>query len=129
MLQYWFYPNPGNTEYSSPKVILLMAVCALLIFASFAVGRWRKKHSNPATKKLTTSWPRMMRALGFIGLVLVVCRVEEIQFFAMRFLWVLWILALVAYVIFQAWMWKKRHYTIVKKERLDDPRDKYLPRR
>ncbi len=128
MLSYWFYPNPGNADYTSPKVMVLLLVLAALFLFSFMLSRWRKRHPNSVTKKLTRTWPGMMRALAIIGLVLVVCRVEEIQFFAMRALWLLWLMAFVAYALFQLWMWRKRHYTIVRTERVEDPRDKYLPK-
>ena len=64
---------------------------------------------------------------GIIGLVLVVSRVEDIQFIEMRFLWVLWALALVLYVVLQWFVFVRRHYTVVEKKQVVDIRDRYLP--
>ena len=126
MLSYWFYPNPGSADYLSPKVLILFSVLAVFFLASFALSHWRK-HQNSITRKLTKSWPGALRIFAIVGVVLVVCRVEDIQFFAMRILWVFWLLALTAFVLLQAWLWKKMHYTIVQRITVDDPRAKYLP--
>ena len=127
MLSYWFYPNPGSADYDSPKVLIIFGVCILLFVGSFLISRWRQRPSNPVTKKLSRSWVRAMRLFAFIGTFLAICRVEEIQFFAMRFLWLLWGLALLGFFALQIWLWRKKHYTVVEKQKVDDPRDKYLP--
>jgi len=56
-------------------------------------------------------------------------RVEQIQFLAMRFLWVLWGALLLAYVVFQILRFRARNYVVLPSVRTDDPRDKYLPGR
>jgi hypothetical protein len=127
MLSYWFYPNPGNTHYSDPKVLILFAACGVLILFSFVLGFIRKKVTNPVTKKLTRQWPRFLRWMGLIGVALVVARVEDIQFFAMRALWGLWVLVFVLFTLFQAWHFRKKHYTVVKKVKVVDARNEYLP--
>ncbi len=129
MLSYWFYPNPGNVEYSNPKVILLFGVCAFLFLVSFAVSKWRKNHHNSVTRKLAKSWGAALRWFSMIAIVLIVSRVEDIQFVAMRFLWVLWGIAILGFVGLQAWLWKRKHYTVVPKTGYEDPRAKYLPRK
>ena len=127
MLGYLFYPNPGNTEYSSPKVIILFALCALLIVASFGISTWRKKTSNSVSRRLSKSWPGMMRIFAVIGVVLILSRAEEIQFLSMRFLWLLWLLAVIAFICFQFFKFRKMHYTIVPKEKKRDPMESYIP--
>lgn|SRR3989338_1843725 len=129
MLSYWFYPNPGNADYANPKVLLLFAACLLLFLGSFIVSSWRKNHGNSVTRKLARSWSSAMRWFAIIGIILVVSRVEDIQFVAIRFLWVLWALAAFLFVLLQMWLWKKRHYTVVPIVRTEDPREKYLPRK
>ena len=65
--------------------------------------------------------------MGIIGVALAIARVENIQFFAMRAIWGLWGLVFVSFVLFQAWYFKKKHYKVVKKEKVFDARDEYLP--
>lgn len=126
-LVYWFWPNPGNVYYSSPKVLIVMAVCALFVIASFAVRYWRKTLRNPVTKTLSASWPMALLWFGIVGLILVICRVEMIQFLAMRFMWVLWGLVLIVYAVFQLVNFRRRHYVIVAKEKTIDLKDRYMP--
>ena len=128
-LSYWFYPNPGNADLGNPKAAILLVVCALLFGGSFFVNRWRKGSDNPQTKKLTKSWVSVMRWMAGIGLVLIISRVEEIQFLAMRFLWVVWFVALAGFFGLQLWLFRKKHYTVVKQEKVEDPREKYLPKK
>ena len=128
MLSYWFYPNPGSTSYGNPKVLLLFALCALLVAGSFLFSAWRKRVSNPVAKRLSHAWPSAMRWFGGIGAALVIARVEEIQFLAMRAFWLLWVLSFAAYVLVQLWKFRVRHYTIVPKAYVEDPRARYLPK-
>jgi phosphoglycerol transferase MdoB-like AlkP superfamily enzyme len=127
MLTYWFWPNPGNASYSDPKVLGLIALCALLFFGSFAVSVWRKRAGNPLTKKLARSWPSAMQWFGCLGVLLIVARVEEIQWLAMRFLWAVWMFSAVLFIGLQLWIFRKRHYTVVPREKRSDPRSMYLP--
>ena len=127
MLTYWFYPNPGNVHYDSPKVLVIFAVCLLLFVGSFFVAMWRKKQTNSVTRKLSRNWAGRMRIFAYVGIFLVICRVEGIQFFATRILWLVWGLALLGYIAFHVWYWKKKHYTVVTQEKVEDPREKYLP--
>ena len=127
MLSYWFYPNPGNAHYGNPKVIILLALCVLLFASSFVLSLWRNNHPNSQTRKLSRSWPKAMRWFALIGLILVVSRVEEIQFLAMRALWALWVLLFLGYAAFEIWKFHRKHYTVVPSERVKDPRQAYLP--
>jgi hypothetical protein len=129
MLQYLFWPNPVSATYGDPKVLALLGLCAALIIGSFVLSFWRRKQSNPMTRKLSASWPRAALWFGVIGLVLVVSRVESIQFFAMRFLWVLWAVCILLFLLFQAKRWRTRHYELLPTVVTHDPRDKYLPRK
>ena len=129
MLSYFFYPNPGNSGYDHPKVIFLLVFCSLLFLVSFAVSFWRKKRENPVTRKLARSWPSALRWFGALGLLLTIARAEEIQFLSMRFLWVLWALALLVYLILQVRLFRLKHYTVLPRDFVEDPREKYLPKR
>lgn len=126
---YWFYPRPGATSYENPKVLLLLAFCALLFLGSFAVSLFRKRRENSVTKRLMKSWPAAMRWFGGIGILLVIARAEDIQFLSIRALWVLWVLLVVVFFVIQAWRFRLKHYTILPKEYVEDPRDKYLPKK
>jgi hypothetical protein len=126
--RYLFWPNPGFASYNEPEMIVLMAACGLLIVASFVLSYWRRRQ-NPMVRKLSASWSSVAFWSGIVGLVLVVSRVEDIQFFAMRFLWVLWGVALLAYVVFQVKRWRVRHYEVLPTVVTHDPRDPYLPKK
>ena len=128
-LSYWFWPNPGNVHYSSPKVELILAVCFGIILLSLVLRWWRAGLANPITRKLPSSWSSATFWFGFTGLVLVVSRVEMIQFLAMRVLWLVWGIVLAVYVLFQFIQFRRRHYVIVKQERKESVIDKYLPER
>lgn len=126
-LRYWFYPNPGNTDYGNWKVQVLMVLCALLVIGSFGIRAWRNRQQNSVTKRLSRSWPSAALWFGLTGLILVVSRVELIQFLAMRFFWVVWIGLLIAYLILQVRLFRARHYQVLPRESVTDPRDPYLP--
>lgn len=125
-LQFLFYPNPANASYTSPKALALLIVCALLVLGSFWLKRWRRKQ-DPVAKKLSRNWSSVSFWLGLIGLFLIVARVETISYVSMRLWWLFWFAALVAYVFIQVRMFKARHYEILPKEKVEDPREKYLP--
>lgn len=129
ILTYLFWPNPGNADYGSPKAIMLLAVCGLLILGSFALSRWRRKKATPALRTVSRSWPRAMGWFGFIGLFLIVSRAEQIQFLSMRFLWVLWLAAMLIYLLWQVRTYRNRYYEVLPNEPVVDPRSAYLPRR
>lgn len=71
----------------------------------------------------------MLLWFGLISLVLIVSRVESIQFFAMRILWVFWGAALIFYGVFQARRFRQRHYEVLPSIVESDPRAQYLPRK
>lgn len=127
MLIYWFYPNPGAVGYANTTVLALLIFCSALFLSSFVVALWRRRRENPVTKRLTRAWAPTFRWLGGLGIVLAIARAEGVQFLSMRVLWVLWALGLLVFVLFQAWKFRLRHYTIVPKDAIPDPREKYLP--
>jgi len=79
-------------------------------------------------RKLTRSWARALLWFGVSGIVLVVGRVEYIQFVAMRFWWLVWFLAFLLYGVFQYRTLRQRYYRVIPQERTQDPREKYLPK-
>ena len=129
ILSYLFWPNPGNADYGSPKAMAAMAVCILFILGSFAVRFWRANKASQPMSKVSKSWGSVLFWFGLIGLILVVARVEQIQFIAMRFLWILWaaFLALVLYL--QVRIYRNRYYEVLPNQTSVDPRSKYLPKR
>jgi hypothetical protein len=64
-----------------------------------------------------------------VALLLVVSRVEMIQFLAMRAALALWFVLAVLYVVFQIFQFRRRHYTVMDRVQVVDERDKYLPKR
>jgi hypothetical protein len=127
MLSYWFWPNPGNADYSDIKVLMVFGVFGALFAFSFVVSLWRKRQENALTRKLSRSWASSLRWLAFIGIVLTVARVEEIQFLAMRVLWIVWVTTSIVLIVFQIWNFRRKHYTVIPKEYAHDPRKAYLP--
>ncbi len=125
---YWFWPNPGNADYTSLKSLVLLGVCVLLVITSFVLPQWRKKQ-NPQMRKLSSSWAMACGWFGWIGLFLVVARVEGIQYIAMRMWWVVWGLSLLAYVFLQMKFFRSRYYEILPSEPTNDARAQYIPKR
>lgn len=107
----------------------LLGACLALIVLSFGIRFWRRSLRNVITKKLTASWPSVSFWLGAVGVALVICRVESIQFLAMRALWGAWLLVIILYVAFQFVSFRRRHYIVMEKTQVLDERDKYLPRK
>jgi uncharacterized membrane protein len=130
MLSYLFWPNPPAPAYSSPKVVMILLVCVVLIAASFSLKRWRSKQSSSVTRKLSKSWSRVALWLAISGLFLTVCRVEGISYISMRFWWIIWALSALLFVGFQIKMFRMRHYEVLPQEgKEEDPREKYLPKK
>ncbi len=128
-LTYLFWPNPGSSGYTNPKAFALLIFCIVLIAGAAALSAWRSRQHNPRMKRLSRSWPVASFWFGLVGLLLVVARVEEIQFLAMRFLWVLWAIAAILYILLQVKLFRSRFYEELPIDRSDDPRKAYLPKR
>ncbi len=127
LLSYIFYPNPGNATYASPKALALLILCAALVAASIAVKIWRGKLKNPVTKKLTASWSSAFFWFGISGAILVVARVENIQFIAMRALWLFWSGAVLLFFLTQFRRYRQKNYEVLPTVNVVDSREKYLP--
>lgn len=128
-LTYLFWPNPGNADYTSPKALLLILLCVALVVASFVWPRVRGRSSNVQLKKISGSWGTAAGWFGWTGLVLVIARVEEIQFIAMRFLWLLWGVALLVYLFVQYRIYTMRYYEVLPTAPTADARARYLPKK
>lgn len=128
LLTYIFWPNPGNADYSSPKALILLVLCIVAVVAAVVIPRLRGSW-NPQLKKLSKSWATACAWFGGIGLVLVIARVEEIQYIAMRFLWVLWGMALLGYMFVQVRSYRARYYEVLPTAPVQDARAQYLPKR
>lgn len=128
-LRYLFWPNPGSANYGDPSIIALLLLTVGMIVSSFVLSYWRKRQTNPITRKLSVSWSRAAFWFGLFGLVMVVSRVEDIQFIAMRFLWIVWAAFLMLYVVFQYKKWRMKHYEVLPSVSVVDPRDRYLPKK
>ena len=128
VLVYLFYPNPANAYYSSPKAALLLVICGLMVLVSFVV-RYLRRNWDPKLRQLSRSWGSVLFWFGLVGLVLVVSRVEQIQYVSMRFWWLVWLLAMVAYVFLQFRLYKAKYYEVLPTAAISDPRDKYLPKK
>jgi len=129
IITYIFWPNPGNATYQSPKVVALLVICLLFVLASVIVRIWRRRLTNPVTRKLSKSWPTATLWFGVVGLFLVVSRVEQISFVSMRFLWLIWAGLLVFYLFMQYKLFRAKHYEELPKVKVDDPREQYLPKK
>jgi Ca2+/Na+ antiporter len=128
-LSHWFWPNPGGWHYNDLKVQLVLGACVALIALSFAIGMWRSRQKNPVTRSLSASWSGTVLTFGIVALVMAVSRVETIQFFSMRALWLLWALCFGLYIVAQLLAYRNRHYVVLDRKRTEDERDKYLPRK
>ena len=126
---YLFWPRPPQVGYDNPKLLIVLCVTLGLIVLSFALRVWRKRLANAQTKKLSRSWPTAAIWFGVTGLILAVSRAEDISYLSMRFLWVVWAAVFVLYVFIQVRMFRSKHYETIHTERVEDPREKYLPKR
>jgi len=127
LLSYIFWPRPPVVAYDSPKMQVLLIFCGVLVLASFIIKRWRRKQQNPITRKLSRSWATAAIWFGIIGFILAVSRAEDISYISMRFWWIVWFGIFSLYVFIQIRLFRARHYKRLPNERVDDPRDKYLP--
>jgi hypothetical protein len=127
IFRYLFSVNPGDATYGSTGMLTLIILCGALVLLSFFLLFWRKRLDNPITRKLSRSWSSAAFWFAIVGFMFIVCRVEQIQFLAMRFFWVVWGACLLVYMVFQVRQFRARHYKILPRETTVDPRDRYLP--
>lgn len=126
---HWFWPNPGGWHYNDIKVQLVLGACVAMIALSFLLRVWRSRQKNAMTRSISASWSGTVLAFGIVALVMTISRIETIQFFSMRALWLLWALCLGLYVLAQVLNYRNRHYVVLDRKRTVDERDKYLPRK
>lgn len=129
LVSYLFWPNPEAASYDNPKVMALLGLCAALIVLSVVIRRWRLSVENPVTRRLSRGWASAAIWFGVVGIVLAVARVEQISYISMRFWWAVWLFALVLMLFVQGRRWRTLHYQVLPKEKMNDPREKYLPKR
>lgn len=128
ILSYMFYPNPGDASYTAPAMLAVAGIAVGLLLLSLVIKLWRGRLHNSVTKKLTRSWSSLCFWFGIVALILLVCRVERIQFLAMRFMWVLWAAGLLLALFVQFRVFRMRHYEILPRATAPkDSRSKYLP--
>jgi len=128
-LVYWIWPNPAGWNYGDPKIKAAIILFLVMIVLSFMIRFWRTRLKNPVTRNLSASWSRSLFWFAVVALFLIVSRVEEIQFLAMRLLWIFWFVSFFLYLFFQLLQFRRRHYTVLKRVQVVDEREKYLPRR
>ncbi|TSC98269.1 MAG: hypothetical protein Greene101449_967 [Candidatus Peregrinibacteria bacterium Greene1014_49] len=129
LVSYLFWPNPEATTYDNPKVMVLLGICAVLVLLSIALRRWRQRSDNPITRRLSRNWASAAMWFGVVGLILAIARVEQISYISMRFWWAVWLLVLILVSVAQGKRWRSLHYQVLPKEKVNDPREKYLPKR
>lgn len=129
IFSYLFWPNPGNAHYGDPNMVFLLAVGLALAVASLGLRAWRAGLTDTRLKKLSSSWQTASLWFGLTLLFLVVCRVETIQFLAMRALIFLWGAAFLAYVVWQVRRFRKQYFQIMPRPATQDARAKYLPKK
>lgn len=129
ILSYLFWPNLGVSSYDNPKVLALIVVCVGLVIASFIVRFWIRKTATPVLRKIAKGWPTALLSLGLTGLLLIVSRVEGVQYLSMRVLWIVWAAAAVFYAFLQIKKYRQRYYEVLPAVSVEDPRSKYLPKR
>lgn len=126
---YLFWPNPGASSYDNPKVMIMIGVCLVLVIGAAVLSFLRRRWHNTRLRKLSASWATASCWFGIAGLLLTIARVEQIQFVAMRFLWVVWCIAAAFYIWLQIKSFSSRYYEVLPRDQSNDPRSKYLPHR
>src|SRR3989338_8152624 len=111
-LSYIFWPNPGNADYTSPKVLLVFFLCIVLLLCALVVPRFPVPASSQL-RRFRSSLVRSCGLFGGIGLFLIVARVEEIQYIAMRFWWFLWGISFFVYVFFLWRVYQRSSYAVL----------------
>lgn len=128
ILRYLIQPHPYPAAYTSPMVMTMGVILLLLFVASIAIRFWRRGLANAVTRSLSRSWAGACFWFAAVGVVLLVARTEEVLFLSMPLLWVVWFGSFVAFVILQIRLFLARHYQVLPRQRVEDPREKYLPK-
>lgn len=128
-LSYLFWPNPGVAAYSDPMPLAAFAVCGVLLLLSLVLRILRKRAHSWSIRRFAQSFDRVTLWFGIVGLLLVVARVEGMQYLAMRFWWVVWGGSLLSCSVVQLRRLRFLGYEVISSAAPPDPREKYLPRR
>lgn len=129
ILSYLFWPNPEGMGYTDPHPLIAFTVCGLLLLSSLMFRVMRARSRSGSFRRLTSSWARAALWFGVVGLLLVVARVEGIQYVSMRFWWIVFGGSAAGYVFVQ---WRRAQcllYEVIPSVQSQDLREKYLPRR
>ena len=110
-------------------MVAILAFCVMLVVGSFVIRWWSHHEQNARRRLLSRSWPAASLWFGLSGLILVVARVEQIQFIAMRLWWVIWGVTAGFYVWFQVKNWHLRYYEVLPQQKQRNSMERYLPRR
>lgn len=128
-VSYLFWPNPGGVSYLDPHPLIALFVCGTFLLSSLALRVLRARSRSGSFRRLTQSWSRAALWFGIVGLLLVVARVEEIQYLAMRFWWVVFGGSFGLYGALQCRRARLLWYEVIPSATSQDVREKYLPHR
>ncbi len=128
-LSYLFWPNPGGAAYGDPHPRMALAICSALLLLSLALRILRVRSRSGSVRRFAQSFDRVALWFGVTGLLLVVARVEEIQYLAMRFWWIVWGGSVVLCCIVRLRRLRLLGYDVIPSAAPPDSREKYLPRR
>lgn len=129
MLSYLFWPNPGGATYGDPHPRIAIAVCGALLLLSLALRILRVRSHSGSIRRFAQSFARIAMWFGVTGLLLVVARVEEIQYLAMRFWWIVWGGSFILCCVVRLRRLRLLGYEVIPSAAPPDSREKYLPRR
>lgn len=128
-LSYLFWPNPGGATYGDPHPQIAIAVCGAFLLLSLALRIMRARSPSGAVRRFAQSFDGIALWFGVTGLLLVIARVEEIQYLAMRFLWIVWGGSFILCGVVRLRRLRLLGYEVIPSAVPPDLREKYLPRR
>lgn len=102
---------------------------AVLVVTFVFLKRWRSRLEDPMKKKLSRSWPSASLWFGIIAAFLTISRAEGISYLSIRFFWIVWIIVLALFLFVQWKQFRARYYRRLPTEKVQDPREKYLPKK
>lgn len=129
MLSYLFWPNPGGATYGDPHPQIAIAVCGALLLLSLTLRILLVRSHAGAVRRFAQSFDGIALWFGVTGLLLVVARVEEIQYLAMRFWWIVWGGSFILCGVLRLRRLRLLGYDVIPSAAPPDLREKYLPRR
>ena len=127
VFSYLFWPNPGGVSYAGPHPRIAFLVCGILLLLSLVLRILRARSRSGSFRRLSHGWARAVLWFSLVGLFLVVARVEEVQYVAMRFWWIVWGGSAAGYVFLQWRRTQRLWYEVIPSTPAQDFREKYLP--